>query len=330
MSISPDALDRDRRESTDEYAPLLDHAGLLSVAQARRQGLSRHDLNALVGSRTLVRVVPGVFTTRQLWTAAKPERKHGLRSRAVLAQTENKGDEPEGRALSHSSAAAVHGLPLLASPRRVHMMRTDGGPPRCRRGFILHQRLEGLRTEKVDGVMCVPPALAAVGVAQVHGLTAGVAALDAALHQGVATKDEAWRWLRRLGGHRGVRAAEAAVEHSDGRAESPQESRARVLLEQLGYSVEPQPELMTPQGVFVARVDLRLKGGMVVVEVDGLSKYLDDDGKAAARTLRREKDREHAIRDLGYEMVRFDARSLGDVALVRRRIEAAKRRARSR
>jgi very-short-patch-repair endonuclease len=81
-------------------------------------------------------------------------------------------------------------------------------------------------------------------------------------------------------------------------AESPLESLARAVT-MLGGFPEPrtQVEIETRLGPF--RVDLLDRGGRVVTEADGRSKY------SSPRDVWQEKRREDALRDRGLEVIRF-------------------------
>ncbi|WP_100499499.1 endonuclease domain-containing protein [Geodermatophilus chilensis] len=68
---------------------------------------------------------------------------------------------------------------------------------------------------------------------------------------------------------RGARRAARAVDLADGRAESPQESRLRVLLGLAGLLAVPQYTVRDRDGRFVARVDLAFPEQRVAVEYDG-------------------------------------------------------------
>ncbi len=165
------------------------------------------------------------------------------------------------------------------------------------------------------------PAMAVVQSAALVGVTAGVAAADAALHSGQVTRNDLEVALRvaRLGPGRGD--ARAAVELSDQRAESPGESWARVLFVSLGLpTVEPQVVIRDARGRFVGRVDFLFRAQRTVVEFDGLVKYGGADGRQA---LIDEKRREDALRLLGYQVVRLTWRDLHDPALVARVIRDA-------
>src|SRR5690606_25157426 len=66
-----------------------------------------------------------------------------------------------------------------------------------------------------------------------------------------------------------------------------------------------QRELFTPDGVFVARVDFFWEELGIVGEFDGMGKYGAGDPRSTADSVRREKLREDAIRNLGFEVVRW-------------------------
>ena len=163
--------------------------------------------------------------------------------------------------------------------------------------------------------------MAVVQSAALVGVTAGVAAADAALHAGQVTKDVLEIALRvaRLGP--GRREARVTVELSQALTESPGESWARVLFVSLGLpTVEPQVVIRDERGRFVGRVDFLFRAQRTVVEFDGLVKYGGADGRQA---LIDEKRREDALRSLGYQVVRLTWRDLHDPALVARVIRDA-------
>lgn len=105
-----------------------------------------------------------------------------------------------------------------------------------------------------------------------------------------------------------------------GRAESPGESRLRVLLDRHGM---PRPALQTTfhdhDGFFVARVDFFFAAQRVAVEFDGLTKY-GEDGREAVLA---EKEREDRLRALGVSVIRVTWGELDHPELVIRRIRRA-------
>ena len=85
-----------------------------------------------------------------------------------------------------------------------------------------------------------------------------------------------------------------------------------------------QQEIRTPSGLFVGRADFYWEDEGVVGEFDGMGKY--DDGGIEA--VRREKRREDALRDLGFEVVRWTWPELFRFDVVRARFDRAVARAR--
>jgi len=161
--------------------------------------------------------------------------------------------------------------------------------------------------------------MAIVQSAAFAGITAGVAAADAALSTGQVTRKDLEVALRiaRLGPGRAD--ARTAVELADGLAESPGESWARVLFVSLGLpTVELQTEIRDARGKFVGRVDFLFRTHRTVVEFDGLVKYGGADGRQA---LIDEKRREDALRALGYQVVRLTWRDRYHPALVDRLVK---------
>jgi hypothetical protein len=136
-------------------------------------------------------------------------------------------------------------------------------------------------------------------------LVDSVVAMDAALHDGLVTRAAlrtavlaATHWV-------GIGSAGRAADLSDGRAESPLETRGRLALVAAGL---PRPELQVelhgPRG-FVARVDGWFDEAAVALEFDGRVKYLDPrGGRDPAQVLWREKRREDAVRELGVRFIR--------------------------
>ena len=91
------------------------------------------------------------------------------------------------------------------------------------------------------------------------------------------------------------------MRQTDPASESVGETRARLLLVDLGHDVRSQVRIPDTTGAVFARVDL-LVGTWVVVEFDGLVKYEGAEGRAA---LAAEKAREDRLRAMGYEVVRL-------------------------
>jgi len=279
-------------------------------------GYTNDSLHRLVVSGDLFRARSGCFVDGRLLTDASTETRHALMARAV-----SRGYR-QPHAISHVSALVVHGLPLLNfTADVVHLSLTGPGIPRTLRGLRVHPELPDSVARRCDGSRVVHPAIAVVQSAALVGVTAGVAAADAALHAGQVTKEDLELALRiaRLGP--GRRDARVAVDLSQALTESPGESWARVLFVSLGLpTVEPQVVIRDERGRFVGRVDFLFRAQRTIVEFDGLVKYGGADGRQA---LIDEKRREDALRSLGYQVVRLTWRDLHDPGLVARLIKEA-------
>lgn len=152
----------------------------------------------------------------------------------------------------------------------------------------------------------------------------GVVTADAALRQGLADKDLQGT-LEKHPLLRGLPRARAVAALADGRSESPAESLSRAQMHLAGLpKPELQFELFDAQGEFVARCDFGWPELGLVGEVDGRVKYeaLLRPGESAADVVMREKQREEAIRDLGYWLIRWDWAVASDRRALERRIRA--------
>lgn len=292
---------------------------VLTLAEARESGASKHDLAALIAQGHLVRLIDGAMTSGARWAASSAPEQHALRATALTRVLS------EDVAISHTSAAAVHGLPLLSRPgARLHVCRLGPGRGRSRQSYSLHRTYPGaapwLQPESDPRV--VTPAAAALGVAALHGFTAGVVTLDGALRIG-ATLTQCHALLAAMARRPGVRALTRVVQAADGDAESPLESQARLMVTALGFKVTLQVTLRTEDGEFVARVDMLIEELGVVIEVDGRVKYVNPDGTGSVEAVLSEKHRESAIHDLGYGLVRLDHPDLTRPERLRARIMAA-------
>lgn len=148
----------------------------------------------------------------------------------------------------------------------------------------------------------VPVAVAVAQVAAEFGVVAGVVAADAALRRRLCTRAALEEAVTGLGKARGVAAARAMTRRCDGRSQSPGETLMRLRLEDLGYQMEPQFQVVSEDGEVITTVDGRIKGTRALLEFDGVSKYAGADGQ---RELVAEKRREDAIRRRGWLLDRL-------------------------
>jgi len=238
-------------------------------------------------------------------------------------------------AVSHQSAAVLHGLPLWGIPLgRVHVTRTP--PAYSEVGRHLHVHVARMATDDVvtvEGVAVTSLLRTVVDLARTLPFEPAVVALDAALQRRRLDPDHLADRAAALGRTPGARAAARAVGFADGRSESVGESRSRVLLHHLGLAPSTlQLDVRAPGGAFVGRTDFAWEAERVVGEFDGRIKYgrLLKPGQDPGDAVFEEKRREDVIRDEDWGVVRWTWSDLTPVVLgprVHRALERGRRRA---
>lgn len=232
-----------------------------------------------------------------------------------------------GSVLSHLSAAAHWELPLPAGPVGPAWVTRD---IRCG-GHIGHDvhlvlaPLEADEVTEVDGIPVTSLARTVVDVARSQDFLLGVMVADAALRRGCGRRElqgaisRATRWP-------GNARARRVVAVADPRAESPYESRVRVLLIQMGLHPVPQLVLRDGSGRFVARVDFALEEVRLVLEFDGEQKYDEMVGARGVNpqeVFAAEKTRDMDIRTLGWTVEHLTKTDVHDVDRFRRKVTRA-------
>lgn len=231
--------------------------------------------------------------------------------------------------VSHSTAALIHGLPVLRIPESVQMINPGGS--RKAESFVRRRRqIQPSDITDWNGVAVTTRIRTALDIAADQSAEDGAAVLDCVLRTDYGRKDQLLDEAReavaansRFSSSRRVR---EAVRFANGLAESYGESVCMVTLRMLGlHGLEQQAEIFDESGRFVARVDGLLREKRVIIEFDGAVKYrnseyggFNDDGDQ----LLREKNREHQLHRLGYTVVRIMWRDLGNISRLRERLRA--------
>jgi hypothetical protein len=165
---------------------------------------------------------------------------------------------PPEAAFSGRTAAYLRGATGLveaATPVEVSL------PTGCRFGGVSGMRVRRTRLTAeevtcVHGRRCTTPVRTALDIARREPLLDSVAALDLLLSRGIVARSGLHEAAAATGSLPGLRRAVRAIELADGRAESPPESRVRVLLALAGLVAVPQFVVRDEDGAFVGRVDL--------------------------------------------------------------------------
>ena len=181
----------------------------------------------------------------------------------------------------------------------------------------------------VAGVSVTSLARTVVDLGRTLPLGQAVAAGDAARRAGLSSA-ELDEVLALAHGRPHVAAARRVVDLLDPRSESAGESASRVVLHELGIPpTSLQHEVFDASGRLIGRSDFAWEQHRTLGEFDGRVKYgrLLRPGETAADAVYREKRREDALRDQGWQVVRWSWADLLQPHLLADRLHRAFRRA---
>lgn len=250
--------------------------------------------------------------------------------------------------LSRETAALIHGIPLLTSP---DLMVRSHHPEMSQKRAALIRSKASVRPEdrwKWKSRKLTSPARTALDIAHYNSLEAGVVALDHVILQRLKElRSTLNQNKQRPHGHRGEaqsdgtdtalsivlaelrevveaaamlarsRRVRRALELANGQAESPAETLARLNLLFLGITdFEQQVTLQDPDTGYTYRVDFLLLALKIIIEIDGLIKYVDETYggySSSSNTLVEEKKRTYRLERMGYKVVRVMWRDLLDL-----------------
>ena len=162
---------------------------------------------------------------------------------------------------------------------------------------------------RAAGLRCTTAVRTALDIARHEALLDAVPALDVFLRRGLVLPEELASAADALPVARGTRRARRAIALADGRAESPPETRVRVLLTVAGLQPVPQFTVRDREGVFLARVDLAFPKHRVAIEYDGA-------WHADTLQFRRDRRRLNRLVEAGWVVLHLTAADLRDPAAV--------------
>jgi hypothetical protein len=243
--------------------------------------LSRSQLDIRIGRGELVKVWTGVYTDGDVDTLT---RLRGLDLRAGTTV-----------AICLSTAAAAYGfdteedddLHVLTPPR--HLLRDSDG-------LKVHRR-DGAPLVMVDGRRATAPAWTAVEVARGLRRPRALATLDAALRSGTCDRRGLHFAAVEQFGRRGIVHVRELIPLADGRAESPMESEARLVMIDHGL---PTPELqfdIVDLSGRTWRVDFAWPERRLAVEYEGFDFHSSPDD------LRHDRQKHNALRQLDWTVI---------------------------
>lgn len=232
--------------------------------EAEKVGVSRDKLRLLVATRKLRRLLRGVYVATGVPDTLE------LRAAAVAKVV------PPGTVVCGRTAGWLWGVDALAMNSQGCLPPIDVmGPPgsaRSRRADTSSRTGPLLESDVVElsGILVTTPARTAADLARLLARPDALAALDALMSLPAMSRELVGDILGRFVGYRGVIQARELVELADPRAESPQESRARLRCVDAGFPCpEPQIDVFDQSGDFLARLDMGWRELLKALEVDG-------------------------------------------------------------
>lgn len=196
--------------------------------------------------------------------------------------------------------AVPEGAPieLVVGPRHLRRVR----PGRTLRQDVLGEH----EMVHVDGVGVTSPVRTALDLASRGDHVEGVVAVDALAHEFGFHPDELLEHPVLRDNPRGRRRLEAVVADADARAESPPETRTRLLLRGAAGIPEPVPQLVVcdDRGLFVGRVDFGWRELRTALEYQG------DHHRADKRQWRRDAVRTTELAAAGWLVLPITAHDL--------------------
>jgi GNAT superfamily N-acetyltransferase len=219
--------------------------------------------------------------------------------------------------VSHRTAALLLGFPV-ADDGLVHVTRPDASAASERHGVRTHRaELPTWDVTTVDGRRVTRPARIYLDLAATLPQVELVVLADAvARGTGVAALE---RRLKRAYRVRGVRRARTALALADPLADSPAETRTRLILHGAGFSgLRHGVNVSDAHGGWLARPDLADEDAKVAIQYDGLV-HLGDDPEQRRADI----DRDELLRQQGWQVVVLTAVDLRNPHRMIEKVRAA-------
>lgn len=280
---------------------------MILASDFRRLGVTSDEVARMVRRGELIRLRRGAYLRASgVADAADP---WALRTRHLQLIDGTMPQLHPRAALSHGSAAALHRLPLFpAMTETVHVTRDRRGGGAVRPALRVHgSPLRDLDRGVIDGHPVTSLARTVVDLARTASYEQAVAVADGGLALGAdvgqlaESVEQARSWL-------GAPQARRVLAFADGRSESVGESFSRIRIQRMPVPAPTlQYEVLDHRGQLVGRCDFAWLERRTVGEFDGKVKYgrFLRPGETIEEAVLREKLREDAIRDQGWQVVRW-------------------------
>lgn len=278
LAAGPREQDGDPPRPTAASAP-----AFFTVAAGLAAGMTKHALS----DPMLATSVRGIRCREATTTWA--------RERAVLAAV------PQGSALSHVSAAAVHGLPLppqLLADTQVHVMVAERNRRPRRHGVVTHRGLPRRRVVRADGIPVTVMSDTWADLADLLDDDELIAVGDAIAARGGLTALHDVVAQRSARHARHVRRLQRVLPRIRTGSRSRMETLARLAFEAAGL---PEPELNADihdeHGQWLANVDFCWPDARLIVEYQSAAHHRTPGQRAA------DEERRRLLEAQGYQVV---------------------------
>lgn len=284
--------------------------GILLTSHLRKVRADERKLRLAAARGELVRVHRGAYIRTDAWSTL--DHRERYRRRVIAAALASRSHP----VLSHASAAAVWGIPIVGGdPSVVHVLTSAAAGTRTENGFRRHAATaEADDIVEHEGVRVTSLARTLIDLARSGTFPSAVAAIDWSLRppsKGTAPRTSIVALQEYFEGQTAThhrRRVHRALEFASPHAESPGESVSRATIHELGF----------PAPVLQYRVDdARGMAGIsdfawpqhgLLGEFDGLVKYTRNLARAGENVediVVREKVREDRLRATGRRVARW-------------------------
>ncbi len=273
--------------------PRMEFPELVPLAALEARGEPRERAPRLAAGGQLVRVRRGFYAAADAWSNADAAARQVVRMRAVQLAL---GSET---VFSHTSAALVHGIPLIGGvPSRPHLTVRVGSSKTSAAAVRTQRDLDPGEIELVDGFRVTALLRTVLDLVACSRPLAGLVAVSHARRFLGLGPERLLEMIERERPFRGARPAERAVLGSTDASDSPLETLVLTRCRDLGFA-EPEQQREVAAGRRRYRVDFAWEDGRIVLEADGRGKYEDPEltaGRSPVEVVLAEKRREDAIR----------------------------------
>jgi hypothetical protein len=239
--------------------------GVASRAQVLALGISEGRISHQVRTGMWDVILPGTYDLH----ARLRDGDVPWRSRLIAAQLAHPGQ----CAAVLPTAGRLWGLPYTRD-RLVHVAVRPGLEQVQRPGYRFHTwQVPPLDIVRKDGLLITSPARTVADLLLIRGREQGVATLDAAVHLGLIDPERDVRVIAAImGGRRGVRRARTYLDQFAVGAQSPLETRIRLIATDAGMPPDGlQVPIYDDAGALLGYGDIgwRTRRGWLIAECDG-------------------------------------------------------------